>query len=222
MRRIAAFGGTFDPVHEGHLQAARHAMAALSLDLVVFIPAGCPPHKTDEPKSPYCHRFAMLALATRHDDRFVVSELERDGTAPSYTASTLERLRAAYPGEHVFFLLGSDAFAQITTWHRWRELPDLATLVILHRPGATLAGGDPLGPPEFRDRLVPHAALGPGGQEVPIGAIVMLANEGVDVSASELRRRLRQGDRAPALLDPLVAAYAVKHRLYHEKEQDGR
>lgn len=222
MRRLAAFGGTFDPVHEGHLQAARRAATVLSLDLVVFIPAGCPPHKAGEAISSYCHRFAMLALATRHDDRFVVSELERDATAPSYTVATLQRLRADFTGERIFFLLGSDAFAQITTWHRWRELPDLATLVVLHRPGAAIAGGDPLGPPEFRERLVPAAALRGGEGEVPKGGIVLLDNEGLDVSASELRRRLRHGERAPALLDPAVAAYAVKHGLYHEKERDGR
>lgn len=220
MSRIAAFGGTFDPVHAGHLRSATYAADALALDTVVFVPSGHPPHKLDEPLSPFCHRFAMLALALQDDDRFLVADLEVDIDGPTYTVETLRRLRAACPGDRIFFLLGSDSFVQITTWHRWQELPDLATLVVLHRP--TVWGGELLAaiPEAIRDRVRWHRASQPEREEE--GEIVILDHEPVAVSATGLRRRFNAGEIAPEGIDPRVARYAVKHRLYDGQGNDGR
>jgi nicotinate-nucleotide adenylyltransferase len=190
--------------------------------MVIFVPAGRPPHKLGDPMSPYCHRFAMLALATRNEERFIVSDLEMDVDGPTYTVDTMGRLRAAFPGDRLFFLLGSDSFAQITTWHRWRELPDLATLVVLHRP---TVWGDELSamiPAEFRERVIARGAPEAPADEVPEGRIVLLHNQPVDVSATELRRRFRRGERTPVHVDAAVASYAGKHKLYDVRGDDGR
>ncbi len=196
-------------------------MATLALDRVIFVPAGSPPHKLGEPVTAYCHRFAMLALALQHDPRLLVGDLEMDATAPSFTVTTLERLRAAWPADRLFFLMGSDSFAELTTWHRWRELPTLATLVILARPGRNGAAMPLGGPPEFEPRLCTASAWRAAGGEEE-GRIVVLDNEGVEVAATDLRRALRAGVARPPLLDPAVAAYAVKHRIYEGQEDHGR
>ena len=222
MRRVAAFGGTFDPVHAGHVRAAQHAVAALALDTVLFVPAGRPPHKLGDPMSPFCHRFAMLALATRHEEHFVVSDLEMNVDGPTYTVETLRRLRASFAAERLFFLLGSDSFAQIETWRRWQELPELATLVVFRRPrvwGEELRAAVPA---VLRERLIVLGAAGTPADDVPEGCIVLLENEPVDVSATELRRLLRDGEAYPAGVDPLVVSYARKHRLYDGRGDDGR
>src|SRR5262245_28752059 len=115
--RTAIFGGTFDPVHSAHLLMARRAAEQFSLDQVLFIPAGNPPHK--EADTPYEHRFRMVELACFADPRFIPSRLE-EGRAKSYSIHTIERVRAA--NGDLFFLIGSDAFEEISTWHRWQEV----------------------------------------------------------------------------------------------------
>jgi len=222
VRRLAAFGGSFDPVHRGHTQGARHALASLQLDLVIFVPAGCPPHKLGEPLTPFCHRFAMLALALREEERFVISPVEQQVEGPTFTVDTIQRLRTQFPGDRLFFLMGSDSFAQITTWHRWRELPDLATLVVLWRPWGHRDWGEVPVPEEFRPRLVRMPQAASAGAQLAEGSILLLDNDPVEVAASDLRERLRRGEWPGDLVDAAVLSYARKHRLYHEKGHDGR
>ncbi len=221
MRRLAAFGGTFDPVHRGHTEGAKHALAVLQLDLVLFVPAGCPPHKLGEPLTPFCHRFAMLALALREEERFVVSPVEQEVEGPTFTVDTIGRLRARFPADRLFFLMGSDSFAQITTWHEWQRLPELATLVVLWRPSGHRGWGELPVPEEFRARVVQIPRSARPGAPVPEGSILFLDNDPIEASASDLRRRLRQGERPGHLMDAAVVSYARKHRLYDEQGDDG-
>lgn len=222
MKRIGIFGGTFDPVHDGHLKPAAQAVAALGLDGLVFVPAGIPPHKLDEPRTAFAHRFAMLALATQDDDRAIVSDIEIEREGPSYTFDTLSLLRARSGRAGLFFLMGSDSFAQISTWHRWDELLDLADLVVLRRP---TAWGDEL-LASVPAVLRPHVThLGPGAAPAPSGTaehrIYLLDHEPYPISSTEVRERVRTGRPIDDLMPAAVGRYIVKHRLYHSGERGG-
>ena len=117
--KLAIFGGTFDPIHAGHLAVAREASARFQLDRVLFVPAAHPPHKAGVTHAPYDDRVQMAELACREDPRFEVSRLE-EGTARSYSIDTVEKVRATLaPGDELYFLIGADAFAEIRSWHRW-------------------------------------------------------------------------------------------------------
>ena len=219
MRRVGVFGGTFDPVHLGHLVPAVRAQETFRFDALVFIPAARPPHKLDEAPTPFSHRFAMLALATQPYDRFFVSDIELDGQGPTYTVDTLRRFRERTPAEHLYFLLGSDSFSQIGSWHRWEELTELAHLVVLHR--ATVWGGELRArvPGTLLSRLRPVEPFA----EVPdpkAGSrlIYLLDHEPFPVSATHLRERLRRGQTIRELVPPEVHRYVVKYKLYHQGE----
>src|SRR5947209_6756661 len=125
MSRTALFGGTFDPIHIGHLRIANEALKAFSLDRILFVPAANPPHKTGVPLTPYEDRFQMVEIACKPYPSFVPSRLEA-GSDVSYTIDTLERLRPDLPAdEQLFFLIGADAFAEVRTWKRWEEVIQL-------------------------------------------------------------------------------------------------
>ncbi len=222
MKRLGVFGGTFDPVHWGHLRPAAAVLAGFALDALVFVPAAAPPHKLDEPVSSFAHRFAMLALATARHDGFLLSDVEQRRDGPSYTVDTLREIRAAWRSETVFFILGSDSLAQITTWHRWETLVALAHLVVLRR--------DPLWgielerhvPPLFRPRLQlvdPSRGIELAAAGACAGSIFLLEHQPYPISATTVRQRLRAGLEARELVPPEVERYAVKNRLYHHGER---
>ena len=215
MRKVAFFGGTFDPVHLGHLMPAARASEAFGFDALVFVPTGQPPHKQGEPLTPFAHRFAMVALATQAHDTFLVSAVEADRPGPTYTFDTLCRLEELFPAQRHYFLMGSDSFAQIGTWHRWRELPDIARLVVLHRP---TAWGDELAasaPAELRPRM--RTVRSPGDTAERDGEphpIYLLEHEPFPIAASELRDRVRSGLPIGEWVPPEVGRYVAKHGLY--------
>lgn len=137
MRKIGIFGGSFDPVHFGHLRPALEILEALSLDHMRFIPSGQPPHR-DAPVADAVQRLAMLKAAVAAEPRFQVDERELRRDAPSYTYDTLAELKAEHPQDRLVLMLGLDAFLGFTRWHRWQEILELAHLVIAHRPGSSL------------------------------------------------------------------------------------
>src|SRR5690348_17366574 len=139
MRKIGIFGGSFDPVHFGHLRPALEILEALSLDHMRFIPSGQPPHR-DAPVADAAQRLAMLKAAVAAEPRFQVDERELRRDAPSYTYDTLVELKAEHPHDRLVLVLGLDAFLGFTGWHRWREILELTHLVIAHRPGSSLEG----------------------------------------------------------------------------------
>ena len=215
MRKVAFFGGTFDPVHLGHLTPAVRASETFGFDALVFVPTGQPPHKQGEPLTPFAHRFAMVALATQAHDAFLVSAVEADRPGPTYTFDTLCRLKEAFPAGRHYFLMGSDSFAQIGTWHRWSELPDLVRLVVLHRPtvwGDELAASAPA---ELRPRLraVRGAADAADEGDRP-NPIYLLEHEPFPIAASGLRDRVRSGLPIGEWVPPEVGRYVAKHGLY--------
>jgi nicotinate-nucleotide adenylyltransferase len=134
MSPLGVFGGTFDPIHFGHLRTAFELMQALGLGEVRFVPAGDPPHR-DEPACAPGRRLEMVRAATADQPGFVVDDRELRRSGPSYTVTTLEELRSEMPARPICLLIGMDAFLGLPAWHRWRELLDLAHLVVAHRPG---------------------------------------------------------------------------------------
>jgi nicotinate-nucleotide adenylyltransferase len=218
LRRVAVFGGSFDPVHLGHLVPTVGAMETFGFAQVVFIPAYDPPHKPGGLLAPYSHRFAMLALATQPYERFFVSDLEMGRPGPTYTVDTLAAFAARCSDAELYFLLGSDSFSQITTWHRWEELVEMAHLVVLHR--ATVWGEELFTklPEKLRARLVP-VQLFAQVPDPPRGAkaVYLLEHDPFPVSASLIRQRLAAGQTISELVPPEVHRWIVKYGLYHQR-----
>jgi len=216
VRRVGLFGGTFDPVHLGHLVPAVRAAETFRLDSLTFVPAGRPPHRAGELLTSFSHRFAMLALATHPYERFFVSDLELAGEGPTYTVDTLRRFASSCESDHLFFLMGSDSFSQIATWHRWEEIVELAHLIVLHRATAWDESLVERVPAALHDRLVwvePFAEVA----DPPPDArrIYLLDHEPFPVSATHLRERLRRGQTIEELVPPEVHRYILKYRLYY-------
>lgn len=210
---MGILGGTFDPVHYGHLRLAEEARTALCLAGIRWIPAGRPPHRT-VPSASAKHRVAMLRLALVGNQTFSLDEGEALSAAPSYTVPTLERLRAELgPRRPLVLLLGVDAFLGLGSWHRWRELFGLAHLAVATRPGYVLAAEGMEAPlaGEFRVRQTSSpTAL----NEAPAGRILPFPIAALDISATHLRETLRSGGSARYLLPDPVLDYIAGHRLY--------
>lgn len=181
--RTAIFGGTFNPIHSAHLEMARQAADQFQLDRVLFIPAGNPPHKHAD--TPFEHRYRMVELACAADPRFLVSRLE-EGDRKSYSIHTIERVKAA--NGDVFFIIGSDAFAEIETWHHWEEVIRAVEFIVVARPG--------------------HQIISPPGARAH-----RLETVELPVSSSEIRDALARGE-TPAVLPQAVADYIRDNRLY--------
>jgi nicotinate-nucleotide adenylyltransferase len=185
-------GGTFDPIHIGHLRAAENAREALGLDVVRFIPASVPPHRPAASSSAL-DRYAMVALATSGHAAFVVSDVEIRRDGPSYTADTLAALREAGPNEDLYLIVGSDTFPEIRTWREPERIFSQCRIAVVHRPG------------EVRPADVP---------ELPEGRVSWVEGAGLHISATEIRRRVRDGHSIRYLVQEAVADYIRKRGLY--------
>lgn len=210
---LGLFGGTFDPVHYGHLRLAEEAIAHLALGGVRWIPAGQPPHR-GAPQVTAGQRLDMVRCATAGNPYFSVDAGEVEAAAPSYTVHTLERLRAELGAEQQLVLLvGADAFAGLATWHRWRDIFRLAHVAVSHRPGfpvETASLPHELAT-EFNDRrLADVGAL----RASPAGGIVTFAMTQLAISATQVRKLLANGLSARYLLPDDVLDYIQLHSLY--------
>jgi nicotinate-nucleotide adenylyltransferase len=186
-RPLAVLGGTFDPVHIGHLRVALEAAEALDAD-VRLLPTGTPPHRPP-PRASAATRAAMLEAALAGQSRLTLDTRELRRAGPSYTFDTLSELRAEFPARPLVLLLGADAFAGLPGWHRWRELFDLAHLVVLTRPNHGAALPEDLAREVASRRVGAAAAL----RAAPAGSVFELAVTPLEISASALRERLAAG-----------------------------
>lgn len=186
--KLAIFGGTFDPIHNAHLAIARQAADRFHLDRVLFVPAEHPPHKAGVTHAPYENRVRMAELACQGDPRFEVSRLE-EGAARSYSIETIHKVRGRLAsGDELFFIIGADAFAEIRTWYRWREVVASVRFLVVSRPG--------------------------NAYDVPPGAsLERLDTLDLPISSSAIRRRLAAGER-PAEVPECVLDYIYEHGLY--------
>ncbi len=193
--RVGLFGGSFDPIHVGHLLAASESADRLALDRVEFVTAARPPHK--RPVAPAECRHEMVVLATVSDPRFFASRLELDYAGPSFTVDTLRRAKKRWPEAELFFITGADAYRDVATWKEPEALFSLATMVAVSRPGYDLTRLDPF----FRRR------------------VVLLEIPGYEVSSTEVRRRIAAGHSIRYLVPREVEVYIEKHRLYRVRDQ---
>jgi nicotinate-nucleotide adenylyltransferase len=209
--RLGILGGTLDPVHLGHVEAAIAARDALALDRVLLVPSHIPPHRLEQPVGPPFHRFAMCAIAVNGRDRLEASDIELAAPGPSYTADTLARFHAAgFHASQIFFITGMDAFVEIETWKRYPDVLDLANFVVVSRPGYdTDVLTERL--PSIQGRLA--SAESPRASSTSTGVYVVSART-PDLSSTEIRRRLRAGESVRGLIDPGVEQHIRQHRLY--------
>jgi nicotinate-nucleotide adenylyltransferase len=210
--RIGILGGTLDPIHLGHIDAAVAAREALRLDRVLIIPAHVPPHRSEPASSPF-HRFAMAAIAVEGVDGLAVSDLELTAPGPSYTADTLVRIREslALQTSQIFFITGADAFAEIETWSRYPAVLELANFVVVSRPGMSLqALRQRL--PALKDRMrLPRMTAAPPGDDT---WIFLVDAPTADVSSTEVRRRIAERRPLSGLVPPGVEQHIARHALY--------
>jgi nicotinate-nucleotide adenylyltransferase len=199
--RLGLFGGTFDPIHYGHLILAEQCREQIRLDRVRFVPAGDPPHKRGRVRTPARQRAEMIEMAIAGHEPFELATLEIDRTGPSYTVDTLEQLGRDDPECELFFLIGSDSLADLSTWREPKRIAELATLVVVTRPDAPL--------PDFSD-LVP--LLGTAGVETVKRHVVEMPLIGI--SSTDLRRRVHQGRSIRYLLPRAVECYIKEQGLY--------
>ena len=227
--KIGLFGGTFDPVHLGHIALARAAMERCHLQKILFVPASIPPHKQGQPLSPFIHRFAMMALATADEKAFVPSLLEAPSddagkpnekrAKPNYSVDTVRRLKQSLkPNDAVFFLIGIDAFSEISQWHEPEQLLRQCEFIVAGRPGYSLADVAQALPDKLRPRaevmkpFQKHPAA--GDLVLPGVTIHLLGDLRQPASATAIRGAVAAGKSLGRFLDPRVAEYIRKTGLY--------
>lgn len=199
MARVGLMGGTFDPIHHGHLLIAEHVRCELKLDRVIFIPAGSPPHKQGQTITAAEHRYLMVSLATAPNPCFFTSRIELDRQGASFSVDTLRHfLDTGCQPEDLFFITGADAILEILTWHRHEEAVRLCTFVAVARPGYDLRRMREL-PPAYQER------------------IRLVETVAIDISSTEIRTRVRTRRPIRYLVPDPVDAYITKHRLYQNE-----
>ncbi len=187
-RKIGLFGGTFDPVHSGHITVAKEAADQYGLDQVLLVPAAAPPHKHGAAAAPYEDRLRMVELACQGDPRLVASRLE-ENRIPSYTLDTVRAVKGSLgQDDELYFIIGADAFNEITTWHRWEDLLREVQFIVATRPGHDY-------------------------EEPPGARVHRLDTLALPVSSSEIRARLAAGESPPEL-PPAVREYILAKGLY--------
>ncbi len=216
-QKVGILGGTFNPIHYGHLAAAEEVRNRLKLDRILFIPSSLPPHKRDEDVPPAAHRMEMVRLALAGNPAFEPSDIEIKRGGRSYTVDTIEALRLVHPRDELYFITGLDSFLEIQTWHRWQDLLSLCRFVVLSRPGYRFtdltniafikSAGDELAGLDNNSRS--QSVVRAGAFEVFFETIPLY-----DISSTDIRRRVQEGKSIKYLLPEAVETYIIKNKLY--------
>jgi nicotinate-nucleotide adenylyltransferase len=211
-RRVGILGGTFDPIHYGHLGVAEAAQSALGLSRMYVVTANVPPHRRQPVASPF-QRYAMVVLAIGHRPGWRASDMELRLDGPSYTSETLARYgqRGYHHGE-LFFVIGADAFAEITTWYDYPRIMDAANFAVVSRPGMSVSTL-----PERLPSLAPRMRSDPGSDLGSDTVIFLIDAPTADVSGTAIRARRQAGESIDGLVPPLVQQYIEQHGLYAAK-----
>jgi nicotinate-nucleotide adenylyltransferase len=216
MMRIGLFGGTFNPIHLGHLRSAEVTREAFALDRVYFIPAARPPHKSGADLAPAAHRLKMVELAVIDNPFFSVSAVEVEREGKSYAIDTLRHFLAVFQPSALYFILGVDAFCEIDTWKEYDAIPELCNLIVTSRPGIPMPPPEVLLPVALRsafwydsaNRMYRHRS----GHTV-----VSYEIEGLHISASAIREKTSLGKSIRYLVPAPVACYMKQHSLYQPR-----
>jgi nicotinate-nucleotide adenylyltransferase len=201
--KVGLFGGSFDPIHRGHIEPVREARRVLGLDRVIYLPTAKPPHKPGRVLAPAYARYTMVELALLFEEGLHASPHELTVDRPAYTIETLEHFRAEMPAAELFLIIGGDSFVDLHLWVRWREIPRLARIVVLARPGWDLD-------------LPKNLPLDPEVAELArTDRVLLLRQPPVDVSSTRLRELLAARRPLPEGTVPdLVVRYLQKYDLY--------
>jgi len=215
MQTIGLFGGTFDPIHCGHLRAAAEVRRRARLDRILFIPSYIPPHKASGGSAPAGDRLRMVELACRRRAGFEVSPIEVEARGKSYSIRTLRRVKRLRPRARVFFIAGVDAFMDIGTWHEYEKVLAECVFLVTGRPGYELERARDVLGGRLRDvtgTLTEAGSLAAAGP--PRFRVVLVPIRALDVSSTAVRDRVRRGRSLEGLVPPSVAAYIRAHQLY--------
>ena len=210
MKKIGLVGGTFDPVHKGHIRLAYGALDSCGLDQVIFIPAASPPHKGELRVSSFRHRKRMLETAVAEEKRFAVSDIESSPENPSYTYLTLRQIKKSLAENSIHFIIGSDAFIEIESWKNWREVIVATNFIIAVRPGSGLR--------ELNMLLEKYGFTPLSEKKWTQGSsnytIEVLESDFADISSTDVRMRIKAGEGWERLLPGGVAEYIKTNKLY--------
>lgn len=197
MRKLGLFGGTFDPIHIGHIKLAERVLREFSLDEIVFIPAGNPPHKTDRKTADKAHRFNMVQLAVKDFPEFSVSDFEMRNDKPNYSYITISYFKEKYPNDEIYFIIGGDSFRDFPKWKNYRTLLTLCTFIVVSRPGVAAS--------EYFEKY--------RGDEAP-PRVLFLNGVSYDVSSTKIREYLSTGSLPPGQVPISVENYIKTNKLY--------
>lgn len=209
--RIGILGGTFDPIHYGHIRPAMEVKASLKLDKILLMPNHIPPHKNTTHSST-AQRLEMVAQVCEALTGFELCDIEAKRDSPSYTVVTLQQLSRLYPDDELFFIMGMDSFIHLQSWHKWQQLFELANIVVCQRPGWHLAEGHPM----LHELNVRHASLEAlsHSNEPQHGRIFTVDISPQDISSTQIRSQLAMGEIPQDALLPVTLNYIQKQRLY--------
>lgn len=215
--RVGLFGGTFDPIHCGHIRAAEEVLKRFSLDKILFIPSFIPPHKERTGIAPAGDRLRMVELACREEPRFAASSIEVDAGEKSYSIITLEKVKRIYPGAWTFFVLGVDAFLEIETWREYKQVLEECLFIVISRPGYRLGQKDGLlGGPGVKKVHRVSKSEKISDDLLRSRRIFLLSIPALDISSTEVRRRIERGETIKGLVPDAVGDYIHSHNLYRE------
>jgi nicotinate-nucleotide adenylyltransferase len=214
-RSIALFGGTFDPIHAGHIAVAQAARRRFHLDAIYFIPSSRPPHKSKLTLTPFAHRYAMAALSCENHEGFLPSLAEAppdsSGSHVFYSLDTVKKFKKEFPSDHLYFILGADQFLEIPTWRHYEVLLDSCNFIIANRPGFRLDALRLVIPPEMMGR-------GASGDANKIAlrksTVYLLSTVRSHISSTEVRQRLQTGKSVDGLVPASVEEYIRRQGLY--------
>ncbi len=219
--KIGLMGGSFDPVHSGHMRAAEEISEKLALDEVIFIPTFVSPHKSSETMADSSHRLNMLKLSVKDSPRFKVSDIEFRREPPSYTIDTLKSLNKSSPQNEYYFIIGSELFAEIETWKDFAELFNYSSFVILHRPGYDLPDSASPIPLALGNDF--RYSYSDKGMEVfahtSSNELFFVDIAGIRVSSTEVRELICRGNSLRYLVAPQVEEYIAENGLYQLEEK---
>ena len=198
MKRIGLFGGTIDPPHKGHTALAKTTLLEFSLDKIIFIPAGNPPHKTQKRVSDKAHRFEMVKMAIKGESDFSISDFEIKNEKPNYSYLTIEHFKNKYPDDEIFFIVGADSYRDFPKWKNFPDILSLCTFIVLNRNDTDLG--------EYFKKYC---------QIYPEHKALFSDDFSFDLSSTELREKIKSEENCKNLLPDGVYEYIKKHKLYH-------
>ena len=213
--KIGVFGGTFNPIHNGHIKAALQVQKTFLLDKVLVIPSYIPPHKGIPNVAPPKHRLQMIKLAVASYPRFIPSSVEIEAKGKSYSILTLKKLRHQFPGTLMFFILGIDAFLEIDTWREYEKVLEQCHFIVISRPGYSLHDAKKLLGGKYKGRMIQVSGAAELSEMMGLPSkIYLMSIDALDIASKDIRRMVRKGESITGLVAEDVKEYIHRHNLY--------